>query len=131
MVNTILLSTIYYFIAMWSGSIQVIRLIRSNLRNYLWNDIEYTTYTRVNWKDCCLLKAIGGLKLLDPKVSLYTLLAKWILYAIELGISRLKILLHHQNNRMKPHPKGAYWFPLPSWLMVHRPSATHKSQVWN
>jgi len=39
-VNAILLSTLYYFIAIWSGSLQAIRDIRGNLRNFLWSGTE-------------------------------------------------------------------------------------------
>lgn len=93
--------------------------------------MEHLSRTRVNWDDCCLPKSAGGLELLDPKVSLNALLAKWVLYAIEPGISGLKILLRYRIHRTKPLSKTSFWFPSANWLMVHKFSATKGSKVWN
>jgi len=41
-VNAILLSTLYYFIAIWSGSLQVVRSIRGSFRNFLWSGSEHS-----------------------------------------------------------------------------------------
>lgn len=130
-INAVLLSSIYYFIAIWSGSIHAIRSVRGNLHNYLWSGSEHSSRTRVSWTDCCLPKLVGGLQLLDPEVSLNALLSKWVLYAIEPGISGLKTLLRYRIHRMKPHPKTGYWFPSSAWLMVHKSSATRGLRVWN
>jgi len=32
---------------------------------------------------------------------------------------------------MKPHPQHGFWYASSSWLMIHRPSATRGSKVWN
>jgi len=77
-----------------------------------------------------LPKQAGRLKLLDPEVSLTALLAKWILFAIEHGITNLKILLRFRIFKMKPHPKSGFWFPSKAWLMIHKPSATRGSRIW-
>lgn len=42
-VNAVLFSTLYYFIAIWSSSLQVIRSIRVSLRNFLWSGSEHST----------------------------------------------------------------------------------------
>jgi len=85
----------------------------------------------VAWENCCLLKKLGGLKLLDLEVSFTTLLAKWILFVIGLGISNLKILLRYRIHRMKQHCECGFWFPTQAWLMVHKSLVTHGSWVWN
>jgi len=100
-INAILFSTIYYLIAIWSGSLQAIRAVCGSLQNYLWRGTEHNARTRVCWDDCCLPKNQGGLKLLDPEISLASLLAKWILFAIEPGISNLKVLFRFRINKMK------------------------------
>lgn len=130
-VNAIFLSTIYYFIAIWSGSLQAIRDIHGSLRNFLCSGTEYACRTRVCWDDCCIQKMLGGLKLLDPKVSLTTLLAKWVIFAIEPDILNFRILFHYRISRMKPHPKSAFWYPNQSWLMIHRHSTIRSLRVWN
>jgi len=130
-VNAILLSSFYYFLAIWCGSIQAIRSARGSMRNFLWSGSEHLSRTRVSWNDCCLPKSTGGLQLLDPEVSLNALLAKWVMYAIEPGISGLKTLLRYRIHRMKPHPKSGFWFSSASWLMVHRPSVSRGSRIWN
>jgi len=130
-INAILLSTLYYFIAISSGSIQAIRSVRGSLRNYLWSGIEHNSRTRVCWDDCCLSKNLGGLKLLDPEVSLSTLLVKWILFTIEPDISNLKVLLRYRINKMKPNPSQGFWFSSQAWLMVPGHSVSRGSRVWN
>jgi len=107
-VNEILLSTLYYFIAIWSGSLQAIRDVRGNFRNFLWSGTEHASRTRVCWTDYCLPKIIGGLKLLDPEVSLTALLVKWVIFAIEPSILNLRILLRYRLDKMKPYPKCAF-----------------------
>jgi len=120
-VNAILFSSIYYFLAIWCGSIQAVRSARGSMRNFLWSGSEHLTQARVSWDDCCLPKLVGGLQLLDPEVSLNALLAKWVLYAIEPGIFGLKTLLRYRIHRMKPHPKTNFWFHLPHglWSIDH------------
>jgi len=47
-VNSVLLSTLYYFIAIWIGSIHVLRNIRGNLRDFMWSGTEHTSHARVS-----------------------------------------------------------------------------------
>lgn len=76
----------------------------------MWSGFEHNCRARVSWSDYCLPKQLNGLKLLDPEVSLTALLAKWILFAIEPGITNLKALLRHRILKMKPQSKGGYWY---------------------
>jgi len=48
-VNAVLLSSLYFFIAIWCGSLQVIRAIRGDLRNYLWSSSKHLCRARVAW----------------------------------------------------------------------------------
>ena len=54
-----------------------------------------------------------------------------MLHAIEPGISRFKTLFRYRIHRMKPDTKRGYWFLSASWLMLHHPSFSQGSIIWN
>jgi hypothetical protein len=52
-VNSILLSTLWFFIQIWVGSDLVIKVIRASLRDFLWSGTDDTPIAYVSWEDCC------------------------------------------------------------------------------
>lgn len=75
-VNSVLLSTLWYFLSIWGGSKDILSKIRSKLCNYLWAGTEENSRVRVRWDDYCAPKATGGLGLIDPDDALTTLMSK-------------------------------------------------------
>lgn len=49
-VNQVLLSTLYYFLAVWAGTIACLRKIKSLLQCYLWAGSTHRTQVRIAWK---------------------------------------------------------------------------------
>ena len=66
----VLLSSLYYFISMWIGSMQVIKKIQVDVRNYMWAGSFASIRSRINWKDCYASKKIGSLVIVDPQNAL-------------------------------------------------------------
>lgn len=62
-VNAVLLSTLWFFVSLWRGSLQVTRKIKSCLMNFLWSGSSHRTRVRVSWTDCYAHKHQGGLGL--------------------------------------------------------------------
>lgn len=60
-VNSVLLSNLWYFVAIWGGSLGVIKKIRVLVQNFLWSGSSCTCRVRVSWNDCCVDKCHGGL----------------------------------------------------------------------
>jgi hypothetical protein len=75
-VNSVLLSTTWYFISVWAGSRTVIKRIRGLVRSYLWTGLDKKCWVRVRWADCCANKKIGGLNIVHPEDALDALMAK-------------------------------------------------------
>jgi hypothetical protein len=62
-VNQVLMSSLWYFIAVWVGSKKLLGRIKALLCNYLWSGSENTARAQVNWDDCTVPKKVGGLSL--------------------------------------------------------------------
>jgi hypothetical protein len=75
-VNSILLSTTWFFIHIWGGSDKVIRRIRGFIRDYLWSDTVERSQARVRWNDCYTTRLNGGLGIIDPDEALIALTSK-------------------------------------------------------
>jgi len=105
-VNSILLSTLWYFIAIWGGSLAIIRKLRASMRDFLWSGTTHRSQARVSWTDCCASKQIGGLDLVDPEEALHALMAKWILKAMLPGSSNLHLLLRYRLFQIRPQSQG-------------------------
>lgn len=65
-VNSILVSTLWFFINIWGGSKKVIKKCKSFCHNFLWARKEHRARTKVNWSNWCAHKSIEGLRLLPP-----------------------------------------------------------------
>jgi hypothetical protein len=107
-VNMVLLSTLWYFITLWGGSLKATRIIKSNLMNFLWSGSTHRTRVRVNWSDCCAPKTQGGLGLIGPNEAMDALMAKWILKALQPGTSNLQIFLRYRIQNLKPDKRGTW-----------------------
>lgn len=92
-VNQVLLSTLYYFLAVWAGTVRSLRKIKTLLRCYLWAGNIHATRTRVAWSVCCVKKGDGGLGLVEPEDAMDALLIKWVMLAVTSGDSNLQYML--------------------------------------
>jgi hypothetical protein len=129
-VNSVLLSTLWYFFAIWGGSTIVVKRIKTKLNNYLWKGKDQRARIRVNWRDCSVPRQQGGLSLIDPEVALQALLAKWIVKALLPGTSHLQLLLRHQLLQIRPQAPGQ-WTASLRWCLTPKFRAHHNSPVWN
>ncbi len=91
-VNSILGSSLQYFIAMRANFFKAIKKYRSSMCNYLWNGQDHNIRSRVSWIDCCVKQMIGGLNIINSAEALNVLLSKWV-KMFGLGCSNLKLLL--------------------------------------
>ena len=130
-VNSVLLSTLWFFVSIWGGSLTVLRKIRSTLANYLWSGTPVRAPARVPWADCTLPKTAGGLGLIDPEIGLTALLGKWIIHAFESGETNLQQLLQHRLTSITPTRGGGRWMPSLHWPMIHQFLDPKGSPIWN
>ena len=129
-INSVLLSTLWYFLAIWGGTTHVVKRIKTKLNNYLWKESAKKSRIRVSWQDCTVLCQKRGLNLVDPEIALQALLAKWIVKALLPGNSNLQILLRHKLFQIRPHGPGRWsgslrWYRSPSF------HARNTSTLWN
>jgi hypothetical protein len=75
-INSILLSTLWFCVCVWGGSLKVIRNIKAVVRNFLWSGMAHRSQTRVAWTDCCTDRAKGGLGLINPEDANKAMAAK-------------------------------------------------------
>lgn len=73
-VKQVFLSSLWFFLSVWHGSVKAMHKVKALLRNYLWVGSEHSARTRVNWLDCSAKKQIGGLDLIDPHEATVSLL---------------------------------------------------------
>ena len=71
------------------GSSKILRIIRDEIQNYLWSGKEQLTRTWMSWKECCMKKNKGGLRVVNPEAAKSNLLCKWVVKAMEPGESNL------------------------------------------
>jgi hypothetical protein len=74
--NSILISSMLYFLAIWCGTKAGIARATSKVRNFFWSGSVTRTRARVSWKQCCLRREDGGLNLIDPHDAVTALMAK-------------------------------------------------------
>jgi hypothetical protein len=127
--NSVLVSTLYYFITIWGGSRQVIRKIRAQIRNFLWLGSLRNCRARVRWTDCCAVKQVGGLGLVDPEEALLALAAKWIIRGLTPGTAPLQILIRYRLLQIRSHARGG-WPMASQWVLTPRFQATRWSRAW-
>lgn len=106
--NSVLLSSLWFFICIWGGSLQVIRQICGMILDFLWSGTSNRSRARVSWTDCCAPRLVGGLNLVDSEEALHALAMKWILKAMLSGVSNLQLLLCFRLLQMRPQAHGRW-----------------------
>ena len=129
-VNLVLSLMLLYFLALWAGSIIVIRQIWANLQNILCLESVIRVRSRACWTNVCAPKAMGGLNMIDLEKALHALLTKWILKALCIADANLKILLRFGLSKLKPNSREK-WVSLLNWALTHKFSASSEYKVWN
>ena len=76
--NTILISSLLYFLAVWSRSGSGIKKTIAMIRNFLWAGTDRPSRARVAWRICCREKKDGGLGIIDPNDAVCSLMCKWV-----------------------------------------------------
>lgn len=127
-VNAVLLSTLWYFITIWGGSLSIIRKIRAMLRDFLWSSSTHRSRARVSWVDCCAPRHIGGLNLVDLEDALHALMAKWVMKAMIPGSSNLQYILRYRLLQFRP-PAPSAWQAMPQWALLHKFHACNGSRA--
>jgi hypothetical protein len=128
-VNFVLLSSLWYFIMIWAGSLAMIRKIRASLRDFLWSGSDHTYPVRVGWYDCCASRRIGSLDIVDPTDTLLALTTKWMLKALTLGNSNIQYLLRHRILQILSAGGGS-WPRHVQWAMFYKFSVRQGSRAW-
>jgi hypothetical protein len=109
---------------------QVIRIIRSMLRDFLWTGSTHRSRARMRWSDYCAHRKVGGLNLIDPEEALHTLFGKWITKVLSPGSSNIQILLCYKIYQTQPAFSGS-WPASPRWILGHKFEAHNGSKGWN
>jgi hypothetical protein len=65
-VNSILLSSLWYFVSVWGGTKKGILGINHLLNNYFWAGSNHNCRCQIAWDQCCGKKKDWGLNLVDP-----------------------------------------------------------------
>ena len=129
-VNSVLSSSLYYFITLWIGALKIIRQIWASLWNFLWLGSASKTRSRVRWHDVCAPKAIGGLNVIDLEKALNALMVKWIIKVFSPSESTLQIFLRFRLYKLKLDIRGQ-WPPSLNWALTHKFSALRGYKIWN
>lgn len=79
----VFLSIVWFSITIWGGSNKLLREMRGVIRIYLWLGKEKLTRSRVSWRECCMKKKYGGLRLVDLEATKTSFLCKCIIKAME------------------------------------------------
>jgi hypothetical protein len=91
--NSVLISSMLYFLAIWEGTKVGVAHITSKIRNFFWLGSLTRTRAKVAWKVYYLQRKAGGLNMIDPQEALTMLMAKWALSVLEPGQSNFKALM--------------------------------------
>jgi hypothetical protein len=74
--NGVLISTLFYFLAIWGGTKAGVQKIISKIRNFYWSGFVQQCRARVAWKMCCQKRVEGGLNLMDPMDALTSMMGR-------------------------------------------------------
>jgi hypothetical protein len=108
--NSVLVSFLLYFLAIWGGTADGIKRITRKTRNFYWAGTIQQARARVAWQTCCLKRCNGGLNLIDSQEAITTLMAKWVVVACEPGTSNFKAMPQFRLSSFQPHSRGK-WNP--------------------
>lgn len=102
----VLTSSLWYFIAVWVGSKRGLVKIKALLHNFLWYGSKKTALTQVRWRDCMMLKKIGGHNLAFVEDTMKVLMSEWIIQALLPNHVNMQILLRFRIAWLQPSYHG-------------------------
>jgi hypothetical protein len=129
-VNSILLSSLFYFISIWEGTNQGIKRIKSAVMNYMAAGTMQRAWIWVSWIQCCQSKEAGGLNIINPEDAVVSLMEKWIIKAMEPGNSNLHLLLQFRLGSYQPFSNGN-WQPSLEYFTRQGHQTRRGSIVWS
>lgn len=104
--------------------------ILASLRDFMWSRTTHRSRSNVQWTDCCAPRNVGGLKLVDPKEPLHSMMAKWVIKAMTPCNTAFQTLLLHSLFLVMPQSRGT-WLAFLQWILVHKFRAIQGSRVWD
>lgn len=128
--NSILLSSLFFFMSVWGGTKQGVKRIKSTISNYLAFGKAGRARARVGWIQCCQMKKEGGINLINPEDTVAALMTKWLVKALEPGTSNLHLLLRHKLSQYQPY-RGGRWCENLDFFSVPGHQARNGSITWN
>jgi hypothetical protein len=128
-VNSVLLSSTYYFTSIWGGTKKGVAKIKSVVTNYLWSGTMNRSRSKVFWLQCCQPKDRGGVNLINPTDEMTALMTKWIMKAVEPGDSNLHLLLRFRLKHFQPY-SGGRWAPSLEFFTLAKFQARKGSKAW-
>lgn len=129
-VNTVLLSTMFFFLSVWGGTNKGVKRVKSLAMNYLSGGTMQRARTKVSWLQCCQPKERGGLDLVNPEGAMVSLMTKWVVKALEPGDSNLHLLLRARLSSYQPY-KGGRWEAGLEFFTLKTHQCKRGSLVWN
>ena len=129
-VNGILLSSLFFFLAIWVSTKAEVMKVRYMLSNYLWSSSMSRSRSKVAWYQCCLLKSQGKIGLIDPVDAISAVLIKWVVKASKPGQSNLHVMLRFRLASCQPYQAGN-WAPLLEFFTKPGYSSRRNSLTWN
>jgi hypothetical protein len=127
--NGVLVSTMLYFLGIWSGTKVGIKQATSNVRIFFWSGTTNHSRARVAWHTCCLKRQDRGLNMVDPVDALTWLMAKWILSTLEPQMTNFKAILRYRLSLYRPHARGL-WSPSLAWCLISSHIPSIGSKLW-
>lgn len=129
-VNSVLLSTLFFFLSIWGGSGEGLKKIKGLITNYLAAGTMQRARSRVGWLQCCQPRAKGGLNLINLEDAAIALMTKWAIKAMEPGMSNLHLFLRYRLSKCQPYPQGG-WNPSLEYFPLTKHQCQRGSIVWN
>lgn len=129
-VNSVPLSTLFFFFSIWGGKSGGIKKFKSLLMYHLAAGSVQRSRIKVGWLQCCQTRENGGLNLINPEDAATTLMTKWIIKALEPDESNLHQLLRFRLDNYQPYPRGKWRHSL-EFFTLDKHQAHCGSIVWN
>lgn len=129
-INGILLSGLWYFLAVWGGTKAGIAKVRGQLATFLWSGDTYKYRATVSWLTCCQPRASGWLNLVNPEDAVTALMVKWIHKAGEPLATNLHLMIRYRLACYQPHRQGR-WLPSMDFFTLHGHQTHRGSKIWN
>jgi hypothetical protein len=128
--NGILLSALFFFLAIWAGTQAGVKKVQTLLTNYLWSGSTSRSRSKVAWYQCCLPHGHGGINLIDPVDAVNALLIKWVIKACKPGQSNLHATLRFRLASCQPY-QGRNWAASLEFFTSPGHSSKKGSLTWN